>query len=63
MRSSTASRAVRMSTGTRLPDERSRRQTSRPSMSGMPMSSTTASGTSVAIFVSPSCPPSASTTS
>ena len=44
MRSATASRAVSISTGTRLPAPRSRRHTSRPSMSGSPMSSTTASG-------------------
>ena len=45
MRSATASRAVSIRIGTRLPAPRSRRQTSRPSMSGMPTSSTTASGT------------------
>ena len=44
MRSAIASRAVSMRTGTRLPAPRSRRHTSRPSMSGMPTSSTTASG-------------------
>ena len=36
MRSATASRAVSISTGTRLPAPRRRRQTSRPSMSGQP---------------------------
>ena len=38
----TASRAVRNSTGTSTPDARSAWQTSRPSESGSPMSSTTA---------------------
>ena len=44
MRSATASRAVSISTGTRLPAPRRRRHTSRPSIPGMPTSSTTASG-------------------
>src|SRR5712691_7207588 len=44
MRSATASRAVSMRIGTRLPVARRRRHTSIPSMSGMPMSRTTASG-------------------
>ena len=45
MRSAIASRAVSIRTGTRLPSRRRRRHTSRPSMSGRPTSSTTASGT------------------
>ena len=44
MRSAIASRAVSISTGTRSPDARSVRHTSRPSMPGRPTSSTTASG-------------------
>ena len=44
MRSATASRAVSIRIGTRSPAARSRRHTSSPSMSGMPTSSTTASG-------------------
>ena len=44
MRSATASRAVSIRIGTRSPARRRRRHTSRPSTSGIPMSSTIASG-------------------
>ncbi len=57
MRSAIASRAVSISTGTRSPDARSVRHTSRPSMPGRPTSSTTASGP-VAVRAS-ACSPSA----
>ena len=63
MRSSTASRAVSTSTGTRLPAPRSRRHTSRPSMSGRPRSSTIASGSSAAAPPSACWPFSAVSTS
>jgi hypothetical protein len=42
--------------GTRLPDARSRRDTSSPSMSGSPTSSTTASGAADATWVRASWP-------
>src|SRR3984957_6654698 len=57
MRSLTCSRAVKIRIATRLPSRRRRRQTSRPSMPGRPMSSTTASGTfctTISIARSPS---------
>ena len=63
MRSDTASRAVSISTGTRLPASRRRLHTSMPSMPGIPTSSTTASGRTAAISVRACCPPSAHTTS
>src|SRR5437763_2745781 len=63
MRSATASRAVSISTGTRLPSRRSNRQTSSPSMSGSPMSSTTASGTLLGTVASAPAPLSVSRTS
>ena len=63
MRSSTASRAVNIRIGTRLPALRSRRETSRPSTSGIPTSSTTASGSARAISASASWPSSAPRTS
>ena len=63
MRSSIASRAVSIRIGMRLPAARSRRETSSPSMSGRPTSSTTASGAAEATSVSAPAPSCADTVS